>query len=122
MPKKKFHFILNPKSGATSFWDPVSKVKVVGKSSATYEGKDLPKRVKVALRHGHLLQVDEPVTEEDVKKQAEEVEAENVDLADLTKKELVDFYTSNFEVTKEDLANFKKMSQEDMVKFLQDDE
>lgn len=115
---KSRYFVLG--KGCSSFYDPSTQLKVVGKGSTEYKGK-ISKRIEIALKHRHIEEVENAVTEEEVAKAAADAE-EPTPLEDMTKKELINHYKDNFEVSKDDLAAFSKMNKEEMLEFLAEDE
>jgi predicted house-cleaning noncanonical NTP pyrophosphatase (MazG superfamily) len=123
MANKRF-FILG--DNASIFFDPKSRLKVVTNKPVPFEGKDTV-RIETALKHGHIkeLKADE------MKKYLEQLDEDAQDtsndssektLEDMTKAELVGYFTDNFEYTDEQLDEFKAKKKAEMIEFIEAEE
>lgn len=115
---------------ATSFYDPVTKVKVVGDQVVMLESIKT-RKISNAIRHGHLRTVSESeynAWREGGSEASAEVESPqgsgslDVDISKMTSKELSDFYTENYEASEDDIKAFNALDKKQKVAFLQGDE
>ena len=108
MAKKKRFFVLGPK--ASVFFDPQSQVKVLSqKDPFEYEGRDTV-RIKIALANNHIRVLSDAEV-----KEYQDIKAEEVDLEEMTKKELIAHFKDSFEYSDEQLADFEKLKKDDMI-------
>ena len=115
---KPSYYVLG--EGASAFYDPQSKLKVISKEyTATLVGP-LTKRVKLALKNSHINEVDEENVDPGAKAVAApvaQVETSPVE-ALRSKADAVEYYQENFEVEAEDLEKFEGMKLKEMKEFL----
>ncbi len=132
------YFILSEK--ASIFWDPTSQLKVVSSDKDkpdSFEGP-LNARIKVAIQHRHIIEVEAPkgkkavkaldekaqkdVDANDDEDEGNDIELKDKKLSEMTDEELEKHYTETFEVSEADLAKFKKLKTKAKVKFLEEEE
>lgn len=116
------YFILGKKAGM--FFDPMSRLKVLPSHTkevpaeipAKAQGKLLPK-VEAAIKGGHIVEVPAPGTET-----ATSVAPQGSHFTKMKDAQLVKYYEATFEVKAEDVKNFKALSRDEKVKFLEEAE
>lgn len=97
---------------ASVFYDSTSKLLIAGKDEVIEYKGQLTKKIRVALSNGHIVKT------EPKKVEVEDEKPDEKPLDKMTKKELVTYFKENYEVTEEELAEFSKKSQKEMVEYL----
>jgi hypothetical protein len=102
---------------AESFYDPYSTLKVVGNQIVELNPKmQTSSRVRAALAGGHLV----PVTQSEFNTSKGVVPEETIESKfGKTAKELSAYYDATYEVSKQAMKTFKKLSLEEMVEELE---
>ncbi len=124
MAKKKKYVKLGPK--ALSFADPFTRFNISGKQVKELETLEQRRSGKIrrAIAGGHLVVVDESEYLKAQKGLDETVDEETSEptlretLEAKTKKELVAYYETNYEVADEEVDAFSKLNKDDMVEEL----
>ena len=111
--KGAYSFKLGPK--ASMFYDPQSKVKVTPNSITEFDGR-MTARLQLALKNGHIVEMDE----EDKAELKSKLEAGLPIFENMNKGDLLKYYADNFEVSDEEAAEFAKQSKGKMVEVLED--
>jgi len=102
-------------SQAESFYDPYSEFGLVRGQVKALEGlANESNAIKNALKGGHLAYASEPEFIAAGGEVPEEIPAFTSEYGD-DAKELLAYYKKNYEVTKEDVVAFKKLSLQQMV-------
>jgi hypothetical protein len=101
---------------AEVFYDAFSELKVVrGQVVEMNAVQARSLKVKKALSGGHL----QMATEAEFKGETAEVASEKVDYTEMTKAELLKFYKETYDVSEEEVAEFKSKTKDEMVTELQ---
>jgi hypothetical protein len=120
MADKKTYYKLGDK--ASSFFDPVLKLKLVGPDAVAALGPvQLTRRLKNALHFKHIVEATEKEYNSYIERSlhkadiAKEPEVAGVDFSKMTKSQLVAFYKNNYEVTTDDVKLFQDKTKDQMV-------
>ena len=116
---KTRYFILG--KGCSIFFDPSSRLKVVSSKSSEpseFKGGKNTKRMEIALKHSHIVELDGPGEEEEAD---DEPTTEEVVNALSKKADSLEYYKENFDVTEEDEAKFEAMTLKEQKAFLLED-
>ena len=117
MPK---YYILG--KDASVFWDPTTRTKIVSsdKSNPTEVTKPVSKRMALAIKHGHIVEVPAPVAGETVQpvEDKKASKSKNKKPKDMDDEELKAYYLENYEVSDEEMAEFEAMDHKAKVKYL----
>lgn len=119
--KKELYYKLG--KTATSFFDPVVKLKIAGKGVGKLT---LPptRRINNALKHNHIVEAtkEEYIAwgkgQDNFERIEQSAQAGKLDLSKLSSKQLVTYYEGNYEVSTDDVKAFKKMTHKEQVDFL----
>ena len=103
--------------GASIFYCPVSKVKVL--PTAPAEVKKDSKKTTVAINHGHLVEITKEEFDKILNGTSEPEPLDTKPLSKMNNDELLKFYEDTYEVEEEDLEAFKVMKKAERVKFLE---
>lgn len=108
---------------ATSFYDPILKLKISANGVAKLEFKET-RRLKNAIKHGHLEEATEKEykawlsSQENPEKVEESSQGGQLKLDSLNSNQLTTYYKGNYQVSEEDVKTFDKMTKKDKLKFL----